>query len=46
LHWRSGFQWITEIVRGPEAFLALQSVGTEIRLTDLYEGIALPDVEG
>jgi Uma2 family endonuclease len=46
VHRRSGLQWITELLYGPEAVLALQSVGTEIRLGDLYEGIALPDVGG
>lgn len=44
LHRRAGTQWITEILRG-EAILALQSVPTEIRLSDLYDGIALPEAE-
>ena len=43
LHRRSGTQWITEIVRGSAAVLVLASVPTEIRLGDLYEGIALPE---
>ena len=42
---RSGAQWITEILRGGDAVLALASVGIEVRLGDLYEGIALPDAE-
>lgn len=45
LHRRSGGQWITEILRGADARLALTSVGVEIPLGDLYEGIALPDAE-
>ena len=45
LHRRSGAQWITEILRGADARLALISVGIEISLSDLYEGIALADVE-
>jgi Uma2 family endonuclease len=45
LHRRSGAQWITEILRGGEARLALNSVGIEIPLGDLYEGIALADAE-
>ena len=39
LHRRSGVQWITEILRGGEGALALASVGIEIRLRDLYEGM-------
>jgi Uma2 family endonuclease len=45
LHRRSGLQWIIEILRGAEATLELTSVPIEIRLADLYEGIALPDAE-
>jgi Uma2 family endonuclease len=45
LHRRSGSQWITELLRGGDARLALTSVGIEIRLADLYEGIALPPEE-
>ena len=44
-HRRAGAQWITEILRGREAILTLASVGVEIRLADLYEGIALQDAE-
>jgi len=43
LHRRSGAQWITEILRGADARLALTSVGIEIPLGDLYAGIALAD---
>jgi len=45
LHRRSGAQWITEILRGAEARLALASVGIDIPLSDLYEGIAVADAE-
>jgi Uma2 family endonuclease len=45
LHRRSGAQWITEILRGGEAVLALASVGIEIPMSELYEGIALGDAE-
>jgi Uma2 family endonuclease len=45
LHRRSGAQWITEILRGADARLALTSAGIEIALAELYEGIALPDPE-
>ena len=45
LHRRSGAQWITEILRGGEAMLNLASVPIDIRLADLYDGIALPDAE-
>jgi Uma2 family endonuclease len=45
LHRRSGGQWITELLRGADAMLALQSVPTEFRLGELYDGIALPEAE-
>jgi Uma2 family endonuclease len=45
LHRRSGAQWITEILRGADARLALNSVGIEIPLAELYDGIALADPE-
>jgi len=45
LHRRSGAQWITEILRGAEAVLHLTSVPIEIRLGELYDGIALADEE-
>jgi Uma2 family endonuclease len=41
LHRRSGAQWITEILHGGEAVLALSLVEVEISLSDLDEGIAL-----
>ena len=45
LHRRSGAQWITELLRGSEGVLALSSVGIEIVMSDLYEGIALSEAE-
>jgi Uma2 family endonuclease len=41
LHRRTGTQWITEILRGPDALLSLASAGLEIRLSELYEGIEI-----
>ena len=35
LHRRAGTQWITEILRGPEAMLSLTSAGMEVRLGEL-----------
>ena len=45
LHTRSGAQWVIEILRGGEGVLALSSVGIEIVMFDLYEGIALSENE-
>jgi len=45
LHRRSGAQWITDLLRGGEAILRLASVPIEIRLAELYDGIALPENE-
>ena len=45
LHRRSGAQWVTEILRGGDAVLSLASVPIEIRLSDLYEGVALGEDE-
>jgi len=46
LHRRVGEQWITEILRGADARLALTTVGIEIPFADLYDGIALSEDEG
>ena len=46
LHRRSEAQWITEILRGADARLALTAIGIEVSFADLYEGIALVDDEG
>ncbi len=45
LHRRAAGQWLTEILRGGESTLALASVGIEIPMSDLYDGIALDDAE-
>jgi Uma2 family endonuclease len=45
VHRRAGAQWVTEILRDGEGVLALTSVGIEIPMSDLYEGVALADVE-
>src|SRR5215469_421041 len=39
----AGAQWITEILRGGEAVPSLASIPIEIRLSDLYAGIALEE---
>jgi Uma2 family endonuclease len=44
-HRRAGAQWITELFRGREGVLTLSSVGIEIPLADLYEGIVLGEPE-
>jgi Uma2 family endonuclease len=41
---REGDRWITEIVRGPEATWSLTSIGLTVVMSELYEGIDLPDV--
>ncbi|MGD9617203.1 MAG: Uma2 family endonuclease [Alphaproteobacteria bacterium] len=43
---RDGDRWITEIVQGPAGILSLSSVPLGIRMSDLYEGIPLPDRRG
>jgi Uma2 family endonuclease len=40
---REGDHWITEIVHGPAATLSLSSVPVTIAMSDLYEGIPLPE---
>ena len=45
VHRRAGPQWITEILRGGQSVLGLISIPIEIRLSDLYEGIAFADAE-
>jgi Uma2 family endonuclease len=40
---REGDRWITEIVRGPQATLSLASIGLTTAMSELYEGIDLPD---
>jgi Uma2 family endonuclease len=43
LHRRSGEQWITEILRGEQHTIRLVSVGAEIPLAELYDGIVFDD---
>ena len=45
VHRRAGEQWITEILRGADARLALTTIGIEVSFADLYEGIALGEDE-
>jgi Uma2 family endonuclease len=40
---REGDRWITEIVSGPQATLSLTSIGLTASMSELYEGIDLPD---
>ena len=40
---REGDRWITEIVHGPHATLSLASIGLSAAMSELYEGIDLPD---
>ena len=40
---REGHRWITEIVRGSQATLSLASIGLTATMSELYEGIDLPD---
>jgi Uma2 family endonuclease len=40
---REGGRWITEIIRGRQATLSLASIGMTATMSDLYEGIDLPD---
>jgi Uma2 family endonuclease len=39
LHRRAGAQWLTEIIRGSKGALRLASVGIEIPMSELYDGI-------
>ena len=43
VHRREGDRWITEMMRGLDATLALNSVPLTILLSEPYEGIPLPD---
>jgi Uma2 family endonuclease len=38
---RDGERWLTEIVRGAEAMLTLASIGLNVRMEELYEGLDL-----
>jgi Uma2 family endonuclease len=43
VHRREGDRWISEMMRGIDAALALNSVPPTILLSELYEGIPLPE---
>ena len=43
VHRREGDRWITEMMRGVDAALALSSVPLTILLSELYEGMPLPE---
>ena len=46
LHRRlDGDRWLTDILRGPDARLRLESVAVDIALSDLYAGVPLDDAE-
>ena len=40
---REGDRWMTEILRGPQATLSLASIGLTAAISELYEGIDMPD---
>ena len=44
VHRRDGDRWINEIIRGLEATLALNSVPLTISMSELYQGIPLPEL--
>jgi len=41
LHRRQNAHWITELLRGRDASITLNTVGLGIKLSELYEGIAI-----
>lgn len=43
VHRRSGAQWIVEILQTDEQAIRLTSIGTEIPLAELYDGIVFDD---
>jgi Uma2 family endonuclease len=43
LHRRQGAQWIIQISVGGEGTIGLSSVGIDIALSELYDGLASPD---
>ena len=45
LHRRQGDQWIIRIISGAAGEISLASVGIEISMSDLYEGLAFPEDE-
>ena len=45
VHRRNASHWIIELVRGSGAVLSLSSVGLSLSMTELYDGIAIPNTE-
>ncbi len=43
LHRRQGDQWMFQIIRGAEGTIPLASVGIEIAMSELYDGLIFPD---
>jgi Uma2 family endonuclease len=43
LHRRQGDQWIIQISRGDDGMISLASVGIDIPMSELYEGLAFED---
>jgi Uma2 family endonuclease len=40
-----GDRWLTDLVRGPEARLRLESIGLDVALADIYAGVPLDEAE-
>jgi Uma2 family endonuclease len=40
---REGDRWVTEVVQGPDATLALASIGLTVPMSELDEGIEIQD---
>ena len=45
VHRRDADHWIIELVRGNGAILSLSSVGLSLSMAELYDGIAIPNIE-
>jgi Uma2 family endonuclease len=45
LHRRQGEQWLIQIIVGDAGIISLASIGSEISMSDLYEGLAFPEEE-
>jgi Uma2 family endonuclease len=39
-------RWLTDLLRGPDARLRLESIGLDIALADIYAGVPLDEAEG
>ena len=40
---RAGDRWITEIAQGRQATFSLASIDLDVLMSELYDGIAIPD---